>query len=104
MSFLTPGRPPVSIGPARKALRMIDNHFNALAHWDNPKGVRYSVELDIVSVEMQIDAQGGGTAFPLIEMLSTTIVDRKTDRRIEGVAGNNFSSYLRDYDFNVLLP
>ncbi|MBX3578375.1 MAG: DUF1852 domain-containing protein [Rhizobiaceae bacterium] len=88
----------------RRALRMIDNRFNALAHWDNAKGDRYSVELEIISVEMEIDAAGGGPAFPLIEMLSTTILDRKTDRRIEGIAGNNFSSYLRDYDFNVLLP
>lgn len=88
----------------RKALRMIDNRFNALAHWDNPKGDRYSVELDIISVEMEIDAEGNGSAFPLIEMLSTTIVDHKTGKRIEGVAGNNFSSYVRDYDFNVLLP
>lgn len=88
----------------RKALRMIDNRFNSLAHWDNPKGDRYSVELDIISVEMQIDAETGSPAFPIIEMLSTTVLDRKTGRRIEGIAGNNFSSYLRDYDFNVLLP
>ncbi|MBD4909141.1 DUF1852 family protein, partial [Xanthomonas citri pv. citri] len=24
--------------------------------------------------------------------------------RIDGIAGNNFSSYVRDYDFSVLLP
>lgn len=88
----------------RKALRMIDNRFNALAYWDNPRGDRYAVEIDIISVEMQIHTEASGSAFPLIEMLSTTILDRKTGRRIEGVAGNNLSSYLRDYDFNVLLP
>jgi hypothetical protein len=27
----------------RNALKMIDNRFNALAHWDNPKGDRYYV-------------------------------------------------------------
>ena len=88
----------------RKALRMIDNRFNALAHWDNPKGDRYSVELDIISVELEIDSEANGPSFPLIEMLSTTIVDHKTAKRIAGVVGNNFSSYVRDYDFNVLLP
>lgn len=88
----------------RKALRMIDNRFNALAHWDNPKGDRYSVELDIISAELVIDPEANSAAFPLIEMLSTTIVDHKTARRIAGVVGNNFSSYVRDYDFNVLLP
>ncbi|WP_431786256.1 DUF1852 domain-containing protein [Vibrio harveyi] len=85
----------------RNALRMIDNRFNALAHWDNPTGDRYCVELEIISVDMAI--QGSGEAFPSIEVLKTNIVDRKTNERIEGIVGNNFSSYVRDYDFSVLL-
>jgi hypothetical protein len=84
-------------------LRMIDNRFNDLADWDNPKGDRYGVEIDIVSVEMQIGAANGGPAFPIIEILNTGIVDHKTGSRIAGIAGNNFSSYVRDYDFSVLL-
>src|SRR5690554_7764600 len=45
------------------------------------------------------------TLFPYTTLFrSTTIVDRRTSRRIEGVTGNNFSSYIRDYDFSVLLP
>ncbi|GAB7196152.1 hypothetical protein OS11_24250 [Dickeya oryzae] len=28
---------------------------------------------------------------------------KKTNQRIEGIVGNNFSSYVRDYDFSVLL-
>ncbi|HEY0122547.1 MAG TPA: DUF1852 domain-containing protein [Rhizobium sp.] len=88
----------------RNALRMIDNRFNALAHWDNPKGDRYSVELEIISVEMNIDAEGNKDAFPLIEILKTNIIDRKTNERVEGIVGNNFSSYVRDYDFSVVLP
>ena len=85
----------------RNTLTMIDNRFNALAHWDNPKGDRYSVELEIVSVD--IDVTGTGDAFPTIEMLKTNIVDHKTNKRIEGIVGNNFSSYVRDYDFSVVL-
>ncbi|PZP10862.1 protein of unknown function [Pseudomonas sp. NFPP10] len=88
----------------RNTLRMIDNRFNALAHWDNPKGDRYTVELEIISVEMDIDTQSSGHAIPLIEILKTNIFDRKTNERFEGVVGNNFSSYVRDYDFSVLLP
>ncbi|MCI1899561.1 MAG: DUF1852 domain-containing protein [Enterobacter sp.] len=83
----------------RNTLAMIDNRFNALAHWDNPKGDRYSVELDIISVEMNI----GCATFPAIEILKTNIIDKKTHERIEGIVGNNFSSYVRDYDFSVLL-
>ena len=88
----------------RNTLRMIDNRFNELAHWDNPKGDRYSVELDIISIEMHVGAENGPIAFPLIEILKTKIVDKKTNERIEGIAGNNFSSYVRDYDFSVVLP
>ncbi|WP_410210137.1 DUF1852 domain-containing protein [Aquirhabdus sp.] len=87
----------------RNTLKMIDNRFNALAHWDNPKGDRYTVELEIISVEMNIDAKSSGNAIPLIEILKTKIVDRKTNERIDGIVGNNFSSYVRDYDFSVLL-
>ncbi|MBG0755858.1 DUF1852 domain-containing protein [Vibrio cidicii] len=85
----------------RNALKMIDSRFNALAHWDNPKGDRYSVELEIISVDLDIESKGD--SFPSIEILKTNIVDHKTHQRIEGIVGNNFSSYVRDYDFSVLL-
>lgn len=87
----------------RNTLKMIDNRFNALAHWDNPKGDRYSVELEIISVEMGFNGMGDGNALPMIEILKTNIIDHRTRTRIEGIVGNNFSSYVRDYDFSVLL-
>ncbi len=87
----------------RNTLKMIDNRFNALAHWDNPTGDRYTVKLDIISAEMNIDAQSRDHVIPLIEVLKTTIVDQKTGERINGIVGNNFSSYVRDYDFSVRL-
>ncbi|MGL5953086.1 Domain of uncharacterised function (DUF1852) [Providencia rustigianii] len=85
----------------KNTLMMINNRFNSLAYWDNPKGDRYSVELEIISVSMKIENQGH--TFPVIEILKTNIIDQKTNQRIEGVVGNNFSSYVRDYDFSVLL-
>ncbi len=85
-----------------KTLRMINNRFNALAHWDNPSADRYSVDVDIISVDM--DIAGNGNAFPIIEMLQTTIIDHKDNTRIEGMIGNSFSSYVRDYDFSIVLP
>ncbi|MFP3924828.1 DUF1852 domain-containing protein [Pseudomonas sp. W5-36] len=87
----------------RNTLKMIDNRFNALAHWDNPTGDRYTVKLDIISAEMNIDAHSREHAIPLIEVLKTTIVDQNTGERINGIVGNNFSSYVRDYDFSVRL-
>lgn len=85
----------------RNTLNMINNRFNQLAHWDNPKADRYSVELDIISVD--IDVEGKGETFPTIEILKTSLLDHHTNQRIDGIVGNNFSSYVRDYDFSVLL-
>lgn len=87
----------------RNTLKMIDNRFNDLAHWDNPTGDRYTVELEIISVEMDIGVKSS-TVFPLIEILKTHIIDKKLNKRIDGIVGNNFSSYVRDYDFSVVLP
>ncbi|HHV7344439.1 TPA: DUF1852 domain-containing protein [Enterobacter ludwigii] len=85
----------------RNTLVMMNNRFNALVRWDNPKADRYALELDIISVDLHIGAE---KPFPAIEILQTTIVDKKTHERIDGIVGNNFSSYVRDYDFSVLLP
>lgn len=87
----------------RNTLQMIDNRFNALAHWDNAYADRYSVELDIISVELHLHSEQRSSGLPLIELLQTHIVDHTTNRRIDGMVGNNFSSYVRDYDFSVLL-
>lgn len=32
------------------------------------------------------------------------VIDRNTGERIDGIIGSNFSSYVRDYDFSVVLP
>ncbi len=88
----------------RNTLRMIDNRFNSLMDRDNPKGDRYAVELTIVSAEMRVCPDENSDAFPLIEILQTTILDTQTGERIDGIVGNNFSSYVRDYDFSVVLP
>lgn len=88
----------------RNALTMIDRRFNDLAQWDNPTRDRYTVELDIVSVELRFTADGENQRFPLLEILDIQIVDQATGERHHGIAGNNFSSYLRDFDFSVLLP
>ncbi len=88
----------------RNTLKMVDNRFNSLMHWDNPTGDRYSVELMIISAELKIGSQADDDLFPLIEILHTTIIDKSTAERTDGMVGNNFSSYVRDYDFSLLLP
>ncbi|HCJ54324.1 MULTISPECIES: putative oxygenase MesX [Glutamicibacter] len=88
----------------RNALTMINRRFNSLAHWDNPDGERYALELEIISANVHFDSAQGAQDFPLLEMLDTSILDRKTGVRSPGIIGNNFSSYVRDYDFSVVLP
>lgn len=87
----------------RNTFRMINNRFNTLAYWDNPNADRYAVQLEIISVGLNIDGDSSVSALPLIEILKTSIVDQKNNERIEGIVGNNFSSYVRDYDFSVVL-
>lgn len=88
----------------RNTLVMIDRRFNALMHWDNPTGDRYAVALTILSAALTSREGAGEAAFPLIEMLHTAVTDRISGVRSDGMVGNNFSSYIRDYDFSVVLP
>ena len=88
----------------RNTLTMIDRRFNDLAHGGNPHRDRYAVELEVVSVELHFVEEDDDRRFPLLEVLDIRIVDRNTGERHQGIVGNNFSSYLRDYDFSVLLP
>jgi hypothetical protein len=83
---------------------MIDRRFNELAVPDDPSAATATVELDIVTVQLQFDDTAGGERFPIIEVLDVGILDRRTGERHRGIVGNNFSSYLRDYDFSVVLP
>lgn len=87
----------------RTALTMIDRRFNELASADDEGGDRYRVELDIVSVQLRF-ADGADEDLPVIEVLDVHTVDTVTGERHQGIVGNNFSSYLRDYDFSVVLP
>lgn len=88
----------------RETLATINRRFNELAHWDNPGHDRYVVELDIVSGELEFASDGEDHAFPLIEVLNIQILDRLTGKIHPGIVGNNFSSYVRDFDFSVRLP
>lgn len=85
-----------------RVLRMMDHRFNALAGWDNPRGDRYSLRLEIVTVALTLD--GTRIDVPAIEMLHTQVTDHQTGAEHPGITGNSFSSYLRDYDFSLVLP
>lgn len=88
----------------RNAVTMMNTRVNELLHWDNPRGDRYELELEIVSVDLHLASVGDDAAFPVIEVLDVDIVETATGTRTKGIVGNNFSSYIRDYDFSVRLP
>lgn len=88
----------------QKTLQMMNTRFNALAHWDNDSADRYELGIEIISVGITLGTHGQIDALPLIEMLDTSLIDRKRDVRLKGMTGNSFSSYIRDYDFSLLLP
>ena len=95
----------------RSTFTMIGDRLDDLAEPIAGERGRYGVELDIISASIAFDGHAGPgapararDAVPLIEVLLTTIVDRRSGERVEGIVGNNFSSYVRDYDFSVVLP
>ena len=63
----------------------------------------YSGKAELLKAVVRQSLLGNLAVVPLIEILQTTIVDSKTNERIAGMVGNNFSSYVRDYDFSILL-
>ncbi|WP_298945088.1 putative oxygenase MesX [uncultured Microbacterium sp.] len=88
----------------RNALTMIEHRVNELVHADDSNGNRYGIELEIVSADLEFTSGGVDQRFPLLEVLDIQIVDRQNGERSHGIVGNNFSSYVRDFDFSVVLP
>lgn len=83
----------------KNALTMMNNRLNDLADWDNPTADRYRLAVDIITAELFLQGQ----YFSTMEILQPIITDKKSGKTIKGLVGNNFSSYVRDYDFSVLL-
>ena len=82
------------------ALNMMNARFNSLADWDNARRI-VTPKLEIISVGIELDGRATASA---IEILKTKIVDHTLQQVSDGIVGNNFSSYVRDYDFSVRLP
>ena len=70
---------------------------------------RYRLALDIVTIGIRFtdgvtDGVTDSEWFPMTETLRCRIHDRRQDRWLAGPTGGNYSSYVRDHDFNVVLP
>lgn len=64
---------------------------------------RYKIQIDILTTLAWFEGFDV-EKFPISEMLDVKIYDTHTNNTIQGPIGLNLSSYLRDYDFNVILP
>lgn len=64
---------------------------------------RYAMTIEIVRVQIRFEGNDG-CWFPIAEMLKARLHDRAQDRLLSGPLGCNYSSFVRDYDFNTLLP
>jgi len=66
---------------------------------------RYRLALDIVTIGSRFtNGDSNGDWFPMTETLRCRIHDRQRDCWLPGPTGGNYSSYVRDHDFNVVLP
>lgn len=65
---------------------------------------RFSLTLEIVRVSLRLADQPVPTSIALTEVMRAQVIDSRSGERLEGPIGLNYSSYLRDYDFRVVLP
>ena len=84
-------------------LAEIDRRYESLYRSGMIGSNEYLLRLDIVTVFAYFD-DASSPPFPIAEFLSSAFEHRRTGERCAGPIGFNFSSYIRDYDFNILLP
>lgn len=65
---------------------------------------RYAIRLEILSIYGHFLRHSSAGSVLLTEVMRAAVLDRNSDRLMPGPTGLNFSSYLRDYDFRVVLP
>ena len=82
---------------------MINNRINSLLNENNENGNRYKIHIKILTVYLSF-CKYDHPPFPINEMLYSEVEDTLNDQIYRGAIGCNLSSYIRDYDFNIVLP
>ena len=83
-------------------LSLVNADFNRLQCSEASQ--RYEIRLEVLSLYIHSDDHGRGSGILLTEALQAHVFDRQTTEVFPGPTGLNFSSYLRDYDFRIVLP
>lgn len=91
-----------SVGRPERLARMLDLMGSRAGKLLGEAG-RYSITIEIIRVKIRF-ADISTCWFPMAEMLATRLHDLIHGRIMPGLIGCNYSSFVRDYDFNTLLP
>ena len=94
---------PTRVQNLEKLLATIANRFAALLPAPANAWPAARLRLELLSIGATF-ANCNREAFPIVECLAVVFEDPLTGKQLAGPQGLNFSSYVRDYDFNILLP
>jgi len=83
-------------------LQLVNTDLNRYLHAGNSN--RYEIQLSILSIFIHFDIDISGKEILLTETMCANVFDHQTNQVLRGPTGLNFSSYLRDYDFRIILP
>lgn len=83
-------------------LQLVNTDLNRYLLGDDSH--RYEIKLAILSIFIHFDIDISGKKILLTETMSANVLDHQTNQVLRGPTGLNFSSYLRDYDFRIVLP
>lgn len=70
---------------------------------NEPESTRFRLALEILTVWIRFH-DGANSWFPMTETLRGKVYDRRDGALHAELTGFNYSSYVRDYDFNIVLP
>lgn len=65
---------------------------------------RYQICLDVLTVSCRVTGDPAEESIPMTEVMRAAVRDSQSGAIHDGPIGLNFSSYLRDYDFRIVLP
>lgn len=84
-------------------LDQVDRDLNLLLA-DDPQSARSQIRLAVLTLSCRVVGDPAEATIPLTEVMRAAVRDTLSGVVHDGPVGLNFSSYLRDYDFRVVLP
>lgn len=84
-------------------LSLVNSDLNRLLGHDE-NNQRYVISLEILSIRAHLDLDRDLDGILMTEVMRAYVKDCRDGSIQRGPTGMNFSSYLRDYDFRIVLP